>query len=635
MTDFKERIFHQSFATVALAFSVLAIWALTHEYRGLVYDGQIYAVQALAKLRPALNADLFLQNTTQDRFTIFPRIYAWCISCIGLNPAAMLLTALFSVWFLYAAWNLTAHLFNRDYAWLTLSLLIITGGHYGAFGVFHFLEPYLTARLAAEALIVTALACYPRRLEWVGLLLATGALFVHPLMALPGLLLLISMRLPLRAGLAAAVIGILSCLSVAVAANKIPTVGQLLPIMDLAWLNIVRERSQFLFLQLWTVRDWELSARPFVCLVLTWMTLRDDRVRKLAACAMLVGSTGLLIGGVASMVGPVALLMQGQAWRWMWVTTFVSVVLLLPTACHLWNEDKWGRVCAVLLVLGWSFSADIGFVYASLALLAWMVRGHRWLQSDQINRWAIVAIVVSIIVWTIIDTSTANASLVNRPLHTYSAISSIRGIFGLKIWCILFASSAWYWLKKSKSQTTPIYIACALAIASALLLYEPFIQSKSFGSVSDMNEFADWRRVISPGSTVFVTNGHDSGSFVWFTLERNNYLSPGQSAGVVFSRATALEVRRRSEILLPLVDPSWKMRTSLQHATSGAPGGASLNHYPLTSKSLISVCNDSALGFVISPDNVGFSPVRQAHNGAYRNWNLYDCNRVRALAPVS
>ena len=50
-----------------------------------------------------------------------------------------------------------------------------------------------------------------------------------------------------------------------------------------------------------------------------------------------------------------------------------------------------------------------------------------------------------------------------------------------------------------------------------------------------------------PTSTVLVAPPRDVGAFVWFTLGRPNYLALDQSAGVVFSRATALEVRRRSD----------------------------------------------------------------------------------------
>ncbi len=631
--DFKGREFHQLFATLALVLTALTLWALTHEYRGLVLDGQIYAVQALAKLRPSLNSDLFLQNTTQDRFTIFPLAYAWVISLIGLNPAAVLLTTLFSVWFLYAAWNLTKYLFDRECAWLAVFLLVISGGHYGAAGVFRFMEPFLTARLPTEALVVTALVLYVRRFEKAALLLTALALFVHPLMALPGLLLLICMRLPLRISAIGAGIGAFGCLGIAFAAAQVPAVEHFLPLMDPSWQEVVRERSQFLFLHLWAFRDWELVIRPFVCLTLTWMTLHDPRVRQLTVCAMLVGATGLLIAGVASAGGP-ALLVQGQAWRWTWITTFVSLVLLVPTARHLWSEDDtWGPVCAVSLVAGWSFSADIGFVFASLALLIGILRGHLRSQPGRVNPWIIAAICVSVLPWIVADTQTAIASLPPFKGNFAFVVSSMRAILGLKIGCVVLASAMWYWIGKNGSRTRQIVAACALAALSVTLLHDTFMRSTFYGSVSDVTEFADWRERIPPGSTVFVTNGHDSGSFVWFTLERNNYLSPGQSAGVVFSRATALEVKRRSDVLLPLVDPTWKILTSLRRAASNAPGGGvPPNHRPLTAKSLVSVCSDRALGFVVAPENVGFDPVQHRPAGAYKNWNLYDCNHVRALS---
>jgi hypothetical protein len=128
---------------------------------------------------------------------------------------------------------------------------------------------------------------------------------------------------------------------------------------------------------------------------------------------------------------------------------------------------------------------------------------------------------------------------------------------------------------------------------------------------------------------VFVTNGHDSGSFVWFTLQRNNYLSPGQSAGVVFSRATALEVKRRSEILVPLVNESWRVLTSLQRPKGADNPSSATYHNALTKDSLVHVCSDPALGFVISPDAVGFDSIVHTSADSYQNWKLYDCNRVR------
>ncbi len=151
--------FQSKFAAVPLALMLTALWLVMHGYHGLTGDGQIYAFQAFARLHPQLTTDLYLQNTSQDRFTLFSPLYAWCIGLLGLENAARLLTLLFTLWFLAAAWSFVRAVAGRDAAWAAVAFLLIVAGNYGGSGVFRILEQYLTARLPAEALIVTALAC--------------------------------------------------------------------------------------------------------------------------------------------------------------------------------------------------------------------------------------------------------------------------------------------------------------------------------------------------------------------------------------------------------------------------------------------------------------------------------------------
>ena len=93
------------FTALALAFTVATLWLALRGYHGLTGDAQIYAFQALARLRPQLATDLYLQNTSQDQFTAFSPFYAACIDLLGLENAARLLTMLFTVWLLAAAWS--------------------------------------------------------------------------------------------------------------------------------------------------------------------------------------------------------------------------------------------------------------------------------------------------------------------------------------------------------------------------------------------------------------------------------------------------------------------------------------------------------------------------------------------------
>src|SRR5271167_542168 len=320
--------FQSKFAAVPLALMLLTLWLALHGYHGLTDDGQIYALQAYARLHPQLTADLYLQNTSQDQFTLFSHLYAWCIGLLGLENAARLLTLAFTVWFLAAALCLARSSAGRDAAWLAVGFILIVAGDYGASGVFRMLDPFLTARLPAEALIITALGCHFRGLRRLGLLLALGALFIHPLMALPGLLLVFCLLLPVRVGLMGAIAGVFATLAIALLAINLPAASPLLTVMDAPWLDVVRERSQFLFLQLWSIHDWDINAHPFLSLALTAIAVTDDRVRKLCAAAALVGGAGLAVAFIGGLIGPVAILVQGQAWRWVWIAVFVGTALV-------------------------------------------------------------------------------------------------------------------------------------------------------------------------------------------------------------------------------------------------------------------------------------------------------------------
>ena len=139
--------------TAALALMLVTLWLLMLGYHGLTGDGQIYAFQALARIHPQLATDLYLQNTSQDQFTIFSPLYAWIIANLGLESAARLLIVIFTAWLLMAAWSLVRAVAGRDAAWLAAAFLLIVAGDYGGSGVFRISEQFVTARLPAEALM--------------------------------------------------------------------------------------------------------------------------------------------------------------------------------------------------------------------------------------------------------------------------------------------------------------------------------------------------------------------------------------------------------------------------------------------------------------------------------------------------
>jgi hypothetical protein len=614
---------------------LVALWAAMHRYKSVSGDAELYAVQAMARIHRGLASDLFLQNASQDRYTVFSSFYAACIDRLGLRQGALSLAMVFKIWLFVAAWVLARTLSSTRAAFIAVAFLIITDGTYGAFGVFRYAEDWLTARSPAEALVVTALALYFRGLRLIGWLIALCALFVHPLMALPGLLVLACLSLSFRAGVIAAVIGILICLGIAFGAVYQPSDVKILAVMDAEWYEVVRERSVFLFLQYWHVGDWTRNARPFLSLALTALVLPDARVRKLCIASILVGGTGLAVALIGSLVGPIAVMIQGQAWRWEWITCFVSVLLLAPAAAAMYRDTRCGPLCAVLLIAGWTFMPVDGAACVALALLLWLAREHIDSRTARSLLWAGGALAIIILAWASLTSWTAAFAPAADSGREALSSSRIRNILGLGVPAVALVLGLSYWIGRTRSPTVLALISCFLGASAACVLPSALRDTQRNGATAEITEFADWRQAIPPTSNVYVAPVHNSAAFAWFTLERPSYLSVDQSAGVVFSRAVAMEVKRRSQVLLPILAPDWRLLTGGSIASASGIRAEGPASQPLTRDRLVSVCQDPQLGFVVAKESVGFDPMPHRQRGDWMNWHLYDCRHVRSLSPTT
>ena len=619
----------QGLAALALTLLMAGIWSLTHRYRELSADAELYALQALARLRPALGADIYLQNASQDRYTVFSWFYAKVMAQLGLHQAARCLYVTCSAWFLAAAWLLMRRLSDAKTAWLALVLLMIQVGHYGAYGVFRYSEEFLTARSLAEALTVTALACNFRGARaWAGAIMA-GAMFIHPLMALPGLLLLLCLWAPPRLSIQGALAGICLAGLIALAALVAARPTGVLALIDGTWLAVVRERSQFLFLQLWRASDWTTNALPFASLALTLLIVPDQRLRRLAFASMLVGASGLCVALIASTIGPAAILMQGQAWRWVWIPSFTAIALLAPTLLWMWRDEKCGPACVMLLLCGASSPVLNIWACLGLTLLLWQFRPHISDRIVHLLRWGALVLALVLVGWTVANIWMIAHSPSPEGGREGALAAALRNILGLPTACLMLFGLSWWWVSTRRSLWTVAGASVAFAALAALAWPGSLRQLSTNGTDAEINAYADWRNVIPVGSNVAVLGVHNSASFVWFTLGRADYLSIDQSSGVVFSRATAEEIKRRSEVLEPLQQPTYMVMTSLARAARGEKVDEEQDK-PLTAAALIGVCHDKELGFMIAREAVGFEPLRHTLPGAYKDWYLYDCRQVRS-----
>lgn len=613
-------------------FMLIALWSLTHRYLGFDGDAKLYAIQALAKIHPALNHDVYLQNESQDRYTVFSPLYAWCIELFGLQSAELALTIVFKAWFLAAAWSLIRALSTSTVAFLTVASFIILPAGYGALHLFQYSEDWLTARSMAEAMVVTSIAMYVRGFKTIGFVVAIAAMAVHPLMALPGLLLLMCLWLPSRIASIGAAAGVVAVAGVACAAPLLAANVPMFTLLDRDWLEVVRERSQFLFVSLWPVDDWKLNARPLMTLVLTLLVMDDVRVRKLSMAALLVALAGLAVAAIADFIGPVALLIQGQAWRWIWVAGFTAVLLLAPTAIKVWRDDRCGPLCAILLICGWTFSAIDGVYCIGAALAIWIYRNRLTHRSSGYLRSAAAALGVILVGWAIFNVwniaFSGHVVLGREPV----VLAITKNVLALDVIPVLLMGAFAYLIAKSRSIVLLTGTSIALLLISCLVLPGAYKEAGRLSPAIGTDEFADWQRAIPESANVFIAPSPISAAFAWFILGRPSYLSLDQSSGVIFSRKTEVEIRRRAEVALPLWDTNWNVRLVLTPKNGTNKLAPSVR--PLTKQTLLRLCHDPQLNFVVAKENVGFNPVAHTHPGTWKDWYLYDCRQVDSPDPT-
>jgi hypothetical protein len=295
----------------------------------------------------------------------------------------------------------------------------------------------------------------------------------------------------------------------------------------------------------------------------------------------------------------------------------LSILLLPATLLRISRDKTCGPLCAALLIGGWAVSNLVGTACVLLALLVWSQRMQLSRRAVRYLQWMALLSAVLLVAWIIYE-SVGRGS---------TALDKIRNVLGVRVAAVALFGLLWWWLRGSRSLWPALIVSAGLLIASISILPASFKQARALGSDMDASEFSDWSSAMPPDSTVFVAPARDVGSFVWFTLRRPNYLALDQSAGVVFSRATALEIRRRSRVLLPLTDPTWKILSGIRRHAARLKDTAPTR--PLTADSLVQVCSDPRLGFVISPETVGFDALRHKGEGAWKDWNLYDCRRAR------
>lgn len=547
---------------LALCLFFFALWCLLGRYWGLQHDAQLYVLQALGRLQPGIyGKDLYLRYAGNAELTLFPVVSSFFVATFGAAKGAALATILMHVLWFGAAWLLIRSMMNRKLALLAFGLIVAIPTWYGSGRVFRLVEPFFSARPLAEALSLVALALLVSRRRGPAIVFAALAMCVHPLMAFPIVLVMLlvswSPGRPARASLAA----FLALVVGSIAASLLLAWGE--PLMSGQWLELTRLRSRYLFTEAWATGDWQTSVLPLTTLALAAIALPVGKAATLSRAALVVGAAGLVLTIISGGPLPLKLVLQGQPWRWVWIGGFLALVLLPLLVRNLWRSGRAGRAATLFFVAGWMLSSwsssdqippvGAGALIAVLALGLWLARNRASTRISGMlisGGWALLALIGV--------AATASAFAVGRGSFHYGTdprwvelTAEMLKMFPPIAACAVLA--AWYFTVGRNRGIGGAWVALvSLALLTGAAPGAKASWTTELLSAGDKSRFVAWRETIPADAEVLWP---DIPQGTWFLLERRNFLSRSQLAGIVFSEELANEARRRSIELSEFADP--------------------------------------------------------------------------------
>jgi hypothetical protein len=524
------------------------LWLLARPYIGVRHDGVLYMGQTLMQLQPdALSHDLFFAYGSQDKFSIFSRITAALYQAFGMARAQQIVLAACHAALLVAVAFLLRPLHVPLERWLGLAAVAVMSHAYGGLGSLSFAENFVTARTLAEPLSILAIVmCLSgRRLFTVGIM--ATALVVHPLIAFPASIVcwqLLCAR-DARWRWAVLLIGVPIALAIA---GVSPFAG-LFQRFDPDWRALVEETNALVFVSKWGVIDWQGVVMDGVILFACARLLPEflatlSRITLRTAIALALTS---FVG--ADLLGSV-LITGLQLWRGVWLMHLLAMACLPALLLRLWRAGESGKLCAIAAALAavatnalWPAAWALQ-VWA--AMTAWLWATNRSLSPPVIRAAigvtgsAIAALTIAVGARTAAELLDAGA-LLDWQMRLWMAFTSpalaLPVVFGL----------LWAAQRHGAMQVVAVMLGVVLVTVGAATwdrrsAWIEYVET----AVPGQHPFA---RLIPPRAQVYWP---DELAATWLMLSRPSFFTTYQGAGLLFSRATAMEFGRRRPALAPL-----------------------------------------------------------------------------------
>lgn len=535
----------------------LTYWTLLRPYGGILHDALLYGLQSMAILLPgSLGGDVFFGPISQDTFTAFPHIWAGLITVLGLEDSARILTIVGHLLWIAAFVYLARQFFSWAESWTSLAILAALPGYYAAQTVFQIAEPFLTPRLYSEAFSLFAIALTLRNRLKAAFLVVIVAMALHPIMALGPAILCTYLALGLqnRKWVSAAICtGLLAACATAIFFPIYP-----LSQIDQDWWQLSLSRSPFLAMQGWDIAS---AREPLITIAAIWIFSRSivlPSPRQFLTTTLLVAAWGFAVTLIGTDLARVALITQGQAWRWTWLTSaFLPIAAVLGTKA-MWRSGDSHRSALLLLVSAWLLDGPWSIGLALFALASWHIRTLLSPALERLNLLVAISLwVVSVVAW--LTTISQEWLLLQddgwgRPLLRWIRFICSEG----QVLLLTTAACSWALLYFPRSRRV-ITVTCVMIAAVSLFASGPELARADYKPL-DPSVAAEWRRAIPESAEVFWPSRP---SMTWFVLQRRHYVSATQSAGSIFSRDTAFELHARSQLTSPILTPRLVFSRSL------------------------------------------------------------------------
>lgn len=550
-----------------LACLLIFLNSLLVPYLGIVHDAQIYSGLVLNRIDPEfLKSDLFFQFGSQDKYSIFSPLMAPLAVAIGLKPAFFLGYIVSVALFLTALTRFVTRLWPESPgAVIGLIFLATLPVAYGGYVPLHVLEPFLSARIPACALTLWALAEFlDRRWMRTGLLLA-AAVAVHPLMALPGIMVIGIVSIQRFYGTRGNVVVLGGGTAILGAILACPPIAfRLFGNFDREWFDLTYQTNCYQFPMEWSADQWfrNLFAIAGLGVAAWWVRKQQSDRATLLAATCLVGVAGFF-GCLLFTQLPYALLLKGQAYRWLWLPLALSLPALIDLAWNAWNANALKcrlATIAIVVALGMNnfvpLEFAILFFFVPVFLYGFMTFAKSISWSDKISYSLLGSALVGFAVWggyrawiyfSLCDDLQDQANLLIMIEIVVAMLGS-----GVVLPLILLA------LAGVGDRLVGVRRAASLVAVAALLQVGLFAWSNSenFREHQPMGDelrfvenFLNERR--DGARPICVYSNYGKLGQYWVEWRTQSFYDCFQLAGFVFNRETAIEGKRRVNVVAP------------------------------------------------------------------------------------